>query len=186
MLSVLAFCFFNISDYQSAVECYHELTEICPDVLDYAHHHAQCLYKLGRNDEALEVCKRLEGTQLMAQVMELKAAICYDKNDFKQAMESLESIKNPDYQTLVNEGCVYFKLEQHEKAIGKFKDAVKLSGYNSELYYNIALAYYEMGIYSEAYFYLETIIRRAYEVYPQLKTITLENPVFEKSDKSLA
>ena len=86
----------------------------------------------------------------------------------------------------MNEGCVFFKLEQHEKAIGKFKDAIKLKGYNAELYYNIALAYYEMGIYSEAYYYLETIIRRGYELYPKLKGVTPENPVFEKSDKLLA
>lgn len=122
----------------------------------------------------------------MPKVQELKAAICYDKNDFQSAMQSLHAVSTPDFQTLVNEGCVFFKLEQHEKAISKFKDAIKLKGYNSELYYNIALAYYEMGIYSEAYYYLETIIRRGYELYPKLKSVTPENPVFEKNDKALA
>ena len=77
-------------------------------------------------------------------------------------------------------------MEQHERAIAKFKDAAKLCGYNSELFYNIALAYYEMGIYSEAYYYLETIIRRAYEMHPKLRQVTVEDPVFEKSDKAKA
>ncbi len=67
-----------------------------------------------------------------------------------------------------------------------FKDAAKMSGFNAELFYNIALCYYEMGIFSEAYFYLDTIIRRAYELYPKLKLVTAVNPVFEKNDKPLA
>jgi hypothetical protein len=77
-------------------------------------------------------------------------------------------------------------MEQHEKAISMFKDAAKMSGFNAELFYNIALCYYEMGIFSEAYFYLDTIIRKAYELYPKLKLVTPENPVFEKNDKPLA
>ena len=95
-------------------------------------------------------------------------------------------MQNPDFHSLVNEGCIHFKLEQHEKAIGKFKEAAKLSGFNSELFYNIALAYYELGVYSESYFYLDSIIRRAYDIYPKLKEVTPENPVFEKDDKSIA
>lgn len=117
---------------------------------------------------------------------ELKAAIQYEKNDFVAALSTLRTVPNPEFHTLVNEGCIYFKLEQHEKAIIKFKDAAKLSGFNSELFYNISLAYYEMGIYSESYFYLDTIIKRAYENYPKLKEVNPENPIFEKNDKNLA
>ncbi len=87
---------------------------------------------------------------------------------------------------MMNEGCIYFKIEEHEKAINVFKEASKLCGFNAELYYNIALCYYEMGTFSEAYFYLDTIIRRAYEICPRLKFVTPENPVFEKNDKLLA
>ena len=80
-----------------------------------------------------------------------------------------------EIQNMINEGCILFQMEQHEKAISIFKDAAKLCGFNAELYYNIALCYYEMGIFSEAYFYLDTIIRRAYELYPKLKHVTPEN-----------
>jgi hypothetical protein len=61
-----------------------------------------------------------------------------------------------------------------------------MCGFNSELYYNIALCYYETGIFSEAYFYLDTIIRKAYDQYPRLKLVSPENPIFEKNDKALA
>jgi hypothetical protein len=43
-----------------------------------------------------------------------------------------------------------------------------------------------MGIYSEAFFYLDAIIRRAYEVYPKLKHVCPKNPIFEKNNKPLA
>ena len=145
-------------------------------------------------DEAQELCdkilndRRFDDAELKKQVNELKAAILYEKNEFNQAIECLnpDDKKQKDIQCLMNEGCIYFKIEQHEKAIGLFKEASKLCGFNAELYYNIALCYYEMGTFSEAYFYLDTIIRRAYELYPKLKLVSPENPVFEKNDKLIA
>jgi tetratricopeptide repeat protein 30 len=109
--SVLAYCYFNISDFQNAATCYQELTAICPEVLDYSHHLAQCLYKVNRTEEALEICNRLEHSYLKPKVQELRAAICYEKNDFKEAMRALHAVDTPDFQILVNEGCVHFKLE---------------------------------------------------------------------------
>jgi tetratricopeptide (TPR) repeat protein len=141
---------------------------------------------VGRNEEAIELCDKIENSHLNTKVKELKAAIHYEKNDFQKAMAEIQSISNADYQTLINEGCVFFKLEQHDKAIAKFKEATKLCGFNAELFYNIALTYYEMGIFSEAYFYLDTIIRKAYDQYPKLKLISPDSPIFEKDDKQLA
>lgn len=163
-------------------------------LLDYRHHLAQSLFKAGRMEEALEVCEKIKGakmsTEMETQVTELKAAILYEKNEFQLAISTIKTLKDKEgvnqLQNIINEGCVYFKMEQHEKAISMFKDAAKMCGFNAELFYNIALCYYEMGIFSEAYFYLDTIIRRAYELYPKLKLVTADNPVFEKNDKPLA
>lgn len=88
---------------------------------------------MGKNDEALEVCERIESIPtLKAKVLELKAAIQYEKNEFIQAMASLKlrnsDSSNPDFQSLVNEGCIFFKMEKHEKAIFKFKEAAKYLG----------------------------------------------------------
>ena len=116
----------------------------------------------------------------------MKAAIYYEKNDFNKSKECLEGIGAPEIQNLVNLGCIMFKQEQHLEAIAKFKEAAKMYGFNSELYYNLALAHYEMKLFSEAHFYLDTIIRRAYELYPKLKLVSPESPLFEKDDKNLA
>ena len=34
-----------------------------------------------------------------------------EKNDFNKSLETLASLNTADYQTLINEGCVYFKQE---------------------------------------------------------------------------
>ena len=39
---------------------------------------------------------------------------------------------------------------------------------------------------AEKAFYLDTLIRKAYDCYPKLKMITTDDPVFEKEDKTLA
>eukprot|EP00350_Pseudokeronopsis_sp_OXSARD2_P005884 CAMPEP_0170567310 /NCGR_PEP_ID=MMETSP0211-20121228/80397_1 /TAXON_ID=311385 /ORGANISM="Pseudokeronopsis sp., Strain OXSARD2" /LENGTH=62 /DNA_ID=CAMNT_0010888727 /DNA_START=244 /DNA_END=432 /DNA_ORIENTATION=- len=55
------------------------------------------------------------------------------------------------------------------KALKKFTDAIKICGFNSELYYNIALCYFEQQDYPNALEKLEDIIIKAYEQYPQLE-----------------
>jgi tetratricopeptide (TPR) repeat protein len=59
VFSVLGFCYFNTGDFQGASTCYEELVKICPEIIDYQHHLAQCLFKVGRMDEALELCNSL-------------------------------------------------------------------------------------------------------------------------------
>lgn len=51
--------------------------------------------------------------ELKKQVNELKAAILYEKNEFKQAIECLniDEKQQKDIQSLMNEGCIYFKIE---------------------------------------------------------------------------
>jgi hypothetical protein len=69
---------------------------------------------VGRHDEALELCDKLEETPLRSKIVELKAAIFYEKNDFQGAMKSIKQLGNggeTDVQLIVNEGCIYFKLE---------------------------------------------------------------------------
>lgn len=111
VLSVLAFCYFTVSDFQSAAACYEQLVLICPTVVDYGYHLAQSLFKGGRLDEAMAACCKVENSHLKPKVIELKAAILYEKNDFTKSLETLASLNTADYQTLINEGCVYFKQE---------------------------------------------------------------------------
>lgn len=44
------------------------------------------------------------------------------------------------------------------KALKKFNDAIKISGFNSELYYNIALCHFERQAYVESMQHIDTIV----------------------------
>ena len=118
-------------------------------------------------DEALEVCdNNLEKSHLQQKSKQLKAAIFYEKNEYEMAKKYLKSLNTSDFSTLVNEGCIYFKQDQYEKALSKFNDAIKICGFNPELYYNVALTNYEMKEFKEAVNYLDVIVQKAYEKYP--------------------
>lgn len=69
--------------------------------------------------------------------------------------------------------------------MGKFNDAIKICGFNAELFYNVALSYYELHEYKESVSYLDIIVQKAYEKFPMLKNVTEDNPVFEK-DKNVS
>ena len=105
----------------------------------------------------------------------MKAAIFYEKNEYEQAKQYLKSLNTSDFSTLVNEGCIYFKQDQYEKSLSKFNDAIKICGFNAELFYNVSLTLYEMKEYKEALTYLDIIIQRAYDKFPGLKNVTEEN-----------
>lgn len=166
--------------------CYSELTKLCPEIVEYGYYQAQCLLKSGQFDEALEVCEtKLESSHLQQKSKQLKAAIYYEKNEYDQAKKYLKSLNTSDFSTLVNEGCIFFKQDQFERALSKFNDAIKICGFNAELFYNVALTFFEMKEHKEALTYLDTIVQRAYDKFPALRNVTEDNPMFER-DKTVA
>jgi tetratricopeptide repeat protein 30 len=79
------------------------------------------------------------GTPLEQEAVQLMAAIFYEKGNFFEAKKNLRKIDSTDFATLVNKGCIYFKEGEYEKAYNKFREALKVSGFNAELFYNLAL-----------------------------------------------
>ena len=67
-------------------------------------------------------------------------------------------VSTNDFSTIVNEGCIYFKQEEYENAYERFSDAIKISGFNAELYYNISLCLYELSDFKGAKKYLNQIV----------------------------
>ena len=168
MLSVLAYCYFQVGDYQQAAQAYAELSKLCPEITDYQYYGAQSLLKAGLWDDAMDLCERLEKTHYQQKAIQLKAAISYEKNEFQDAKKHLRSLQSVDFSSLVNEGCIYFKQEDYQRALAKFNDAIKICGFNAELFYNISLAYYEMREYRESLQFLDMILAKAHERFPQL------------------
>ena len=75
----------------------------------------------------------------------------------------MKNIHTADFTTLVNQGCVLFKEGEYELALQKFKDSLKISEFNAELYYNIALCLYESWEYEEVLKFVDEIILKAYK-----------------------
>jgi len=50
-----------------------------------------------------------------------------------------------EFTDLINEGVIYLKTEEYEKAISAFEEAKKISSENSDIYYYLAEAYFRKG-----------------------------------------
>lgn len=183
--SVLGYWYFQIGEFEKSAAMYKELINLCPENHQYAFYYAQSLFKISEFNEALIICKKLLDTSLEVEAQQLIAAIFYEKGNFFEAKKTLRATNKNDFASLVNQGWIYFKEGKHESAENKFKDAMKISGFNSELYYNLALWYYEKGEYDEAAKYVEEIIDQAYKDYPQLR-VTEDQPVFESNKQKAA
>jgi tetratricopeptide repeat protein 30 len=133
----------------------------------------------------MKACEQLMGTPLEQEAVQLMAATWYEKGNFFEAKKNLRKLDSADFTTLVNKGCIYFKEGEYDRAYSKFRDAFKISGFNAELFYNLALCVYEKGEYDEAKIYVDEIINQAYKKYPQLE-VEEENQVFEPNRQKAA
>ena len=66
-LSLLAFCYYYVSDFQSALQHYERLMKMCPDVDEYRLHYAQSLFKAGLYEPALKACQAVADSPGLAQ-----------------------------------------------------------------------------------------------------------------------
>ena len=91
-----------------------------------------------------------------------------------------------DPDTEINTGCSLYKEGKYDEALKSFTKAQKLTGYNAsttslrplwidshgfmstclELWYNIALCYYEMKQYAQAVQHLGGIVEKGIKDYP--------------------
>ena len=91
-----------------------------------------------------------------------------------------------DPDTEINTGCSLYKEGKYDEALKSFTKAQKITGYNSskntsyplrtdahsfgrsclELWYNIALCYYEMKQYAQAVQHLGGIVEKGIKDYP--------------------
>jgi len=53
VLSVLAYCHFQLGDFKQASGYYQELASLCPDIVEYSYYWAQALLKSGQYEEAI-------------------------------------------------------------------------------------------------------------------------------------
>ena len=80
--SLLAYCYYYTSDFQSSLQCYEQLMKMCPDVDEYKLYYAQALFKAGHYEPALKACQAVSDAPALAnRVLQLQAAIKYEQED---------------------------------------------------------------------------------------------------------
>jgi len=167
-LSLLAYCYYSISDFGNASECYAELAKLFPEAEYYKIYHSQCLYKACLFEDAMLVARQIDSPDAQLEVTKLKAAIKYGERDLSAARSLLEECPPDDADTQVNEACVLFAESEYDKALEKFTDVFNTYGYSADLSYNMALCHYRNKQYAPALNDIATIIERGIRDHSEL------------------
>ena len=176
-LSLLAYCYYYVSDFQLAMQSYEQLMKMCPEVEEYKLYYAQALFKAGLYEPALKACQAVADSSALGQrVIQLQAAIKYEQDDLMNTRALIDQCPPDDADTLVNQACVMYKEAQqqgaepslYEKARLCFTEAMSKTGFVAELAYSIGLCHYQQKQYGPALKVIAEIIERGVREHPEL------------------
>nr|BAK64026.1 tetratricopeptide repeat domain-containing protein 30A [Pan troglodytes] len=178
-LSLLGHCYYRLQEFALAAECYEQLGQLHPELEQYRLYQAQALYKACLYPEATRVAfLLLDNPAYHSRVLRLQAAIKYSEGDLPGSRSLVEQLlsgeggeeSGGDNETdgQVNLGCLLYKEGQYEAACSKFSAALQASGYQPDLSYNLALAYYSSRQYASALKHIAEIIERGIRQHPEL------------------
>ncbi|CAG7838020.1 unnamed protein product [Allacma fusca] len=142
-LSLLGYCYYHIQEFTRAHMVYEKLTCLCPSNDEYRLYHAQSLYNAGLYHEAMDATTQIENPLYKEHAIKLQAAIKYTTEALSEAKTLIEKFPPDVVDTDINRGCIHYKEGQYHEALDLFIKASRVIGYNSHLYYNIALTYYK-------------------------------------------
>ncbi|KAF7283914.1 tetratricopeptide repeat domain 30 [Rhynchophorus ferrugineus] len=168
-LSLLAYCYFYIQDFNNAATYYEQLTEMYPDNDDYKLYYTQSLYQACNYDQAFQVSNKLiDNPKYTGSITKLQAAIKYSQEDVLSAKSLVDACPNDDPDKEVNLGCLLYKDGNYEEALAKFVGALQNQGFKPYLAYNIALCYYKLKEYGPSLKYCADIIEKGIRDHPEL------------------
>ena len=72
--SLLAYCYYYVSDFRSAVENYERLMKMCPEIEQYKFYYAQALFKEGLYEPAPKACQAVDSPELAERVLMLQVS----------------------------------------------------------------------------------------------------------------
>eukprot|EP00794_Sanderia_malayensis_P009076 gene9076-10045_t len=167
-LSLLAYCYYGMQDFQNAAQCYEQLTKLHPEIEDYKLYYAQSLNKAFETQEAMKVTHQIENPNMQTKLLKLQASIKYSEDDTQGAQSLVEQIPSDDPDSEVNFGCLLYKEGRYQEACVKFTSAMNVLGYQADLSYNIALCHYMMKQYAPALKHIADIIEKGIREHPEL------------------
>ncbi|KAJ3209193.1 Tetratricopeptide repeat protein 30A [Dinochytrium kinnereticum] len=167
-LSLLGYCYYQVQDYAAASNCYEQLVRAFPEVDDYRLYYAQSLHKSGQYQAAQKACSTVDSPEYSQKLIKLQAAIKYEMDDLSGCKLLIDQCQLDDQDTIVNQACLLYKEGKFEEACLKYVDALKVSGYNAELSYNLALCHYQLKQFVPALKAIADIIERGIRDHPEL------------------
>ena len=125
--SLLAYCYYYVSDYQNAIQMYERLMKMCPEVDEYKMYYAQSLFKAGLYEPALKACQNVaDNPELSTRVLSLQAAIKYEQDDLMNTKALIDQLPPEEADTLINQACVIFKEAGQPNADGSLYEKARL------------------------------------------------------------
>jgi tetratricopeptide repeat protein 30 len=180
-LSLLGYCYYQISDFGAATQAYEQLVGLCPDVDEYKIYYAQCLFKSGMYPEATRAAVRVEGEQFAQRLLQLQAVIKYEQDELPSCKALLDQCHSDDPDVLINFAAVAFKEGNFESARTQYQEAINTMGYSSDLAYNVALCYYREKQFGPALRNIAEIIEKNVRAHPELSVGTTTDGIEVRS-----
>ncbi|TPX62634.1 hypothetical protein PhCBS80983_g00262 [Powellomyces hirtus] len=168
VLSLMAYCYFMLQDFQQAANYYEQLTRFYPEVDSYRVYYVQSLYKGGLYDEAQKACAMIENADTSTKIWKLQAAIKYGMDDLPGCKMLIDQLPPSEPDTIINRACLLFKEGKYEEACAHYLDALKMLGYQADLSYNVALCHYMLNQYVSALKFIADIIEKGIRNHPEL------------------
>ncbi|XP_065176423.1 intraflagellar transport protein 70A-like [Sycon ciliatum] len=149
-LSLLAYCYFQMQEFDDAAECYDQLQEQYPEMVTYKVCYAQALYKSGAISDATQIAHQIATSNKEAEASmplllpQLRASIAYASGCCKTTRAELHACPD-NIDTTINWGCVLFKEEKYQDSLQLFRRAAEECGkLTPDLKYNLGLCYYKL------------------------------------------
>ena len=166
--SLIAYCAWQMEDYQKACTEYEKLVELNPHKDSYKLHHATALYKTEQYDEAVSVSFGVQDPELKPQVTILQAAIRYAQEDIQSAKSGLATADQTDMDVMLDNACIMYKEDRFEQALELYMEIKRIHGFIPEVAYCIALCYYRLNRISETVQMINEIKSQAGRAHPEL------------------
>lgn len=178
--SLLAYCHWQLEDFQKATTCYDKLIHLNPANDYYKLMHAQSLYKTGQYYEAMRASFAVQAPELKDKTALLQVAIRYAEEDVQSVKSILAESDQENESIMMDQAVVLFKEDRFEEALDKYMEIKRVHGFKPEVAYCIGLCYYRMNRFSDALTYIQEIKTNCSRTHPELlKSVTGENVDFD-------
>ena len=187
LLSLIAYCYYHLQDFENAAEYYEKLTRYYSYVEEYRVYYVQSLWKAGLYDDAIRASQSsyIITPKYQQQMLFMRASIKYEIDDINGSLSILNSSNDNDkkdddnnkgnIEYMIGKACILFKEDKFIEAKKLFISAQNIVGFRPDLAYNIAVCCYMLKNYEEMDKIIDEIISVGAKKNPNLSVGSASN-----------